>query len=230
MKKFLKKILVKVAPIILDANQFGKSGNLEIDPTATLKRAYLFGNIKIGEGCKIKDGVKIVSNSNVEIGRYTSLNGPEMDIYSQINKVNIGNFCSIARGVTIQEYYHHIDRLTTYNIFKNIFGESVKKDIYSKGDIIIKNDVWIGANVTILSGIKIGNGAVIAANSVITKDVPDYAIVAGNPAKLIKMRFEESLIEKLNEIKWWDWNMDKLLKNKSLFEEKLTLYKINNVK
>ena len=87
-----------------------------------------------------------------------------------------------------------------------------------KGDIIIENDVWIGAKSTIMSGVKIGNGAVVGACSVVTKDVPPYAIVAGNPAKIVKYRFSENQIKDLLEIKWWDWNEDKIK------EEAMTLW------
>jgi acetyltransferase-like isoleucine patch superfamily enzyme len=82
-----------------------------------------------------------------------------------------------------------------------------------KGDIIIENDVWIGANSTIMSGIKIGNGAIVAAGSTVTKDVPPYAIVAGNPAKVVKYRFIEEQIEKLLSISWWDWDEQKIRDN-----------------
>jgi serine acetyltransferase len=82
-----------------------------------------------------------------------------------------------------------------------------------KGDIIIENDVWIGATATIMSGVKISNGAVIGAGSVVTKDVPPYAIVAGNPAKVVKYRFTEEQIEKLLSIAWWDWEEIKIRDN-----------------
>ena len=82
-----------------------------------------------------------------------------------------------------------------------------------KGDITIENDVWIGANSTIMSGIKIGNGAIVAAGSTVTKDVPSYAIVAGNPAKVVKYRFTEEQIEKLLSIAWWDWDEQKIKDN-----------------
>jgi serine acetyltransferase len=82
-----------------------------------------------------------------------------------------------------------------------------------KGDITIENDVWIGAKATVMSGIKIGNGAVVAAGSVVTKDVPPYAIVAGNPAKIVKYRFDESQIEKLLQISWWNWDEGKIRDN-----------------
>jgi serine acetyltransferase len=82
-----------------------------------------------------------------------------------------------------------------------------------KGDIIIENDVWVGAKATIMSGVKISNGVVVAAGSVVTKDVPPYAIVAGNPAKIVKFRFDEIQIEKLLQISWWDWEEQKIRDN-----------------
>ena len=80
----------------------------------------------------------------------------------------------------------------------------------SKGNINIENDVWIGAYSTIMSGVKIGNGAVIGASSVVTKDIPPYAIVAGNPAKIIKYRFTEEQIVSLLKIEWWNWDEYKI--------------------
>jgi serine acetyltransferase len=85
-----------------------------------------------------------------------------------------------------------------------------------KGDIIIENDVWIGAKSTIMSGVKIRNGAIVGACSVVTKDVPPYAIVAGNPAKVVKYRFTEEQIEKLLSIEWWDWDEQKIRDNAML--------------
>jgi acetyltransferase-like isoleucine patch superfamily enzyme len=79
-----------------------------------------------------------------------------------------------------------------------------------KGDIIIENDVWIGAKSTIMSGVKIHNGSVVGANSVVTKDIPPYAIVVGNPAKIVKYRFNERQIDSLLKIKWWDWTEDRI--------------------
>jgi len=82
-----------------------------------------------------------------------------------------------------------------------------------KGNIIIENDVWIGAKSTIMSGVKIGNGSVIAAGSVVSKDVPPYAIVAGNPGKIVKYRFTEEQVKKLLLISWWDWEEEKIKDN-----------------
>ena len=79
-----------------------------------------------------------------------------------------------------------------------------------KGDIIIENDVWIGAKSTIMSGVRIGNGSVVGSCSVVTKDVPPFSIVVGNPAKIVKYRFEESQIEDLLQIAWWNWEESKI--------------------
>ena len=87
------------------------------------------------------------------------------------------------------------------------------EDLPLKGDTIVGNDVWIGQNVTVMPGVHIGDGAIIAANSVVTKDIPPYCIAGGNPCKVIRKRFEEDLIEYLLNLKWWDWNADKIFKN-----------------
>lgn len=82
-----------------------------------------------------------------------------------------------------------------------------------KGDIIVENDVWIGAKSTIMSGVKIGNGAVVGSCSVVTKNVPPFAIVAGNPAKVVKYRFSDDQISSLLKISWWDWSEEKIRQN-----------------
>lgn len=86
----------------------------------------------------------------------------------------------------------------------------------TKGDVIVGNDVWMASGVKILSGVKIGDGAVIGANALVSKDVEPYSIVGGNPAKLIKYRFDEETISKLLKIKWWDWDDEKVKESVSL--------------
>ncbi|MBW4360340.1 CatB-related O-acetyltransferase [Flavobacterium sp. NAS39] len=108
---------------------------------------------------------------------------------------------------------------------KHIF-KIADQDIISKGSIKIGNDVWIGTHSVILSGVTIGNGAIIASNSVVTTDVPPYAIVGGSPAKILKYRFDNEVIDKLKIIKWWDWDVEKIEANKNVFTSSL----IKNVK
>jgi len=128
--------------------------------------------------------------------------------------VVIGKYCSIASGVKfLPGGEHDYKRVSTFPFSKKMEIQLTKKESFSKGDITVGNDVWIGTNALILSGVNIGNGAVIAAGSVIVKDVPHYAIVGGNPAKIIKMRFSDAQIEELLKIKWWDWDEDSLKNN-----------------
>lgn len=183
--------------------------NIIIQSNTLIKCSRLYGNIKIFEGAKL---YKVEIGGNVEIGRYTSLWGPGIDVFAHINEIKIGNFCSIARYVSIQEYNHNIKLLTTSFIGKNI---SECNEEISNGSIIIGHDVWIGVKATILSGVNIGNGAVIGANTVVTKDVPAYAIVAGNPAKVIRFRFNENQIREIENIRWWEWPIEKIIKEKN---------------
>lgn len=178
---------------------------------------------KTGINSKYQGGVKCFGH--ITIGNHTSVNGPNTQLASKINKIVIGNFCSIAAGVVIQEYYHKYNRVTSYFISKNFFLDDISNDIYSKGDIIIEDDVWIGANSVILSGVRVGRGSIVGAGSVVTKDVPKYSIVGGNPAKLIKTRFDYDTIEYLESSQWWNWDEDKLNKNKSFFSISANLIK-----
>jgi acetyltransferase-like isoleucine patch superfamily enzyme len=122
--------------------------------------------------------------------------------------VKVGSFCSIADNVTIFiGGNHRTDWVTTYpfgHIHKDVFNHHGKGHPATKGDVVIGNDVWIGSGSTILSGVTIGDGAVIAANSVVVKDIPAYAIAAGNPAIALNFRFTRSQIERLLENPWWE--------------------------
>ena len=172
---------------------------------------------------------EVTISKNVEIGRYTSINGSGTRIAAHINKIKIGNFCSIASNVVIQEYYHKFERVSSYYIHKNIFGDALENDIYSKGDIVIEHDVWIGSNSVILSGVTIGKGSVIGAGSVVTKDIAPYSIVGGNPARVIKVRFDQKTINYLENIQWWLWDNKKIKINKKLFsleQENIKNYKV----
>ena len=132
----------------------------------------------------------LVSVGKGTYGELTVLN------FSNHYHLNIGHFCSIGPGVIFSVCSDHpFNHLSSYPFKVKICGEVFEAT--SKGDINVKDDVWIGANSVILSGVTIGQGAVVGAGSIVTKDVPPYAIVVGNPAKVIKYRFSEKIIKKL---------------------------------
>ncbi len=134
--------------------------------------------------------------------------------YCDINNASIGAFCSIANSVVIGGGMHPIDWVSTSPVFY-AGRDSVKKK-FAQFDrtpikpVIIGHDVWIGQNVIIKQGVTIGNGAVVGMGAIVTKNVPAYSIVAGNPAKIIKMRFESDIIDALENIAWWEFEDDKL--------------------
>lgn len=149
----------------------------------------------------------------VECGEYT-YGQPRILHWGEPAKLIIGKYCSIASEVCIfLGGNHRTDWVTTYP-FTALPDWPAAKDISghpaTKGNVVIGNDVWIGFNATILSGVTIGDGAVIGANAVVTKAVSPYSIVAGNPAKLIKYRFDQEKIEKLLKISWWKWEKEKV--------------------
>lgn len=126
-------------------------------------------------------------------------------------KLKIGKFCSIASGVALILGNHRMDTVTTYPfVTLKKYWPGIKKastdDHHSNGDINIGNDVWIGHAATILSGVTVGDGAIIAAHSLVTKDVEPYSIVGGVPARKISLRHPENIIDSLVKIKWWNWD------------------------
>jgi len=167
----------------------------------------------------------VVVNPNIEIGDYTyydDYNNP-LDFEKNVlyhfdfigDKLKIGKFCAIASNVKfiMNGANHNTNSFTTFPF--GAFGGDWEVGLENlsggyKGDTVIGNDVWIGYNATIMPGVKIGDGAIIATNTVVTKDVPSYSIVGGNPGKLIRYRFEQETIDILNSIKWWNWDIEKI--------------------
>lgn len=134
---------------------------------------------------------------------------PKIKIYDKDQMVKIGKFCSIASDVVfVIGGEHNVNWNTTYPFY--VFLKKDEDAIRHKKDLIIGNDVWIGTGALILSGTKIGDGAVIGARSVVTKDVPPYAIVGGNPAKIIRYRFHEEIIHELLANPWWDLPVEEI--------------------
>ncbi len=156
-----------------------------------------------------------IKNPNIIVGDFTYFS--DKDFESHVthhydfngDKLIIGKFCQIAAGVNfiMNGANHQMNAVSTFPFY---IMEGWEQEVPSpdkmpiKGDTIVGNDVWIGQNTTILSGVKIGDGAIIGANSTVGSDVAPYTIVVGNPAKFVRKRFDDELIELMLKFKWWD--------------------------
>ena len=152
---------------------------------------------------------------NIQVGEYTYFDGQNFQKhvthhYDFIgDKLIIGKFCQIGRGVEfiMNGANHQMNSVSTYPFY--IFNgwkqvATKKEDLPYKGDTVIGNDVWIGQNVTFLPGVQVGDGCIIGANAVVASDIPPYSVVVGNPAKVIRKRFDDEMIELLEKLEWWN--------------------------
>jgi virginiamycin A acetyltransferase len=173
----------------------------------------------------------LVTAPNIEVGEFTYYDDPDgperfqdkcvLHHYPFIgDRLVIGKFCALAEGMRfiMNGANHAMSGFSTYpfNIFGNGWEEGFDPATWSqelRGDTVVGNDVWIGMEAVILPGVKIGHGAIVGAKSVVTRDVPPFAIVAGNPAKTIKLRFDEATVARLLAVAWWDWPVDKITRN-----------------
>jgi len=171
-----------------------------------------------------------ITRSDIEVGDYTYYDDEEdaadferrnvLYHYEFVgDKLIIGKFCSLAKDCTfmMNGANHTFTSFSTYPfaVFKNGWGDGDVEQLKSqtRGDTVVGNDVWIGRSATIMPGVEIGDGAIIGAHAIVGRNVPPYTIVAGNPAREIRKRFDEKTIVELQNIKWWDWPIEKITQN-----------------
>lgn len=197
-------------------------------------------NSTLGDNCSIADMTTIRDSkmgSFIEIQRGADILRSTVGSYSIIEKyttvhdAEIGKFCEISWGVSIGGDNHNYKLPSIHHFYwstKFGFGEDETKSgpqFFNKiisEECTIGNDVWIGCGVTVNRKTNVGNGAILAAGTVVTKDVPPYAIVGGVPARIIKFRFDKDTIDRLQKIQWWNWPKEILKKHKNLFAEEIS--------
>ncbi|MEI9427894.1 DapH/DapD/GlmU-related protein [Mesorhizobium sp. Cs1299R1N3] len=174
-----------------------------IHPTAEMKGCKLGRYASIGERVVLRE---------VIVGDFSYFERHAEAIYT-----TIGKFCSIAANSRINALEHPIERLTQHKVsyrpneyFRWLGVDAAFRDRRRSKAVTIGNDVWVGHGAVILPGIAIGNGAVIGANAVVTRDVPSYTIVAGVPAKPVRLRFAPEIAARIEALAWWDWPVEKL--------------------
>ncbi|MCQ2792767.1 MAG: CatB-related O-acetyltransferase [Bacilli bacterium] len=198
--------------------------------------------------CFVKN---LIKDPRIKIGDYTYYDGVKTteDFMKHVqhfysfskDKLIIGKFCQIASGVNfiMNNANHRMNCVTTYPFYimggNGNWGGNMaphESELPNKGNIVIGNDVWIGQNVTIMPGVHIGDGAIIGLNATVAKDIPPYSIAVGNPAHVVKKRFDNEMIKLLEQLKWWDKpinEIDKLiplLTNSNLKQVKTKLKKL----
>lgn len=213
MKK-ISRILLLPLGLLKALMEMANQGARDLENRKRFKGAKIERQVSINKDSIIQKNVHILSScimNNTTIQSYSYIGRNSL-----IQNAEVGKFCSIANDVFIGLGSHPIEYFSTSPLFykkENTLNiQLVEKDLqfeeYKK--IIIGNDVWIGARAIILDGVKIGNGAIIASNSVVSKDVPSYAIVGGVPAKLLKYRFELEKRSMLEASQWWKWDIEEI--------------------
>lgn len=192
--------------------------------------------IDYNQALRIHDYVFLKNDKYVNIGHKTYDNGALVWRWTDA-KLSIGKYCSIANNVRfiVDEGFHKGSPITSFPLVQNLYmNESTLTNGRSKDDFIntiqqregisIGHDVWIGMGAYIMPGVTIGNGVTIAANAVVTKNIPDYTIVGGSPAKVIKNKYSDEVTQKLNQIAWWDWNEDLVKERIEDFYDSMDLF------
>lgn len=213
----IKRLFFYPLGILKAIHILGKNGSRDFVNKTRFKNVIIDDGVCIDAQSLINERTHLLSNcmiNNSVIGSYTYIGKNSI-----VQNTTIGKFCSIANDVCIGLGKHPIQHFSTSTLFYRI-KNTLKIDLIDSDlvfneyeNINIGHDVWIGSKAIIMDGVSIGHGAIIAANSVVTKDVPPYTIVGGVPAKIIKHRFDENKIKTLLEIKWWDDDLIKI-KNK----------------
>lgn len=210
-------------------DEFSKvSSKCNISPKAEILESTLEEEVAVGKytqvlKSKLGEKVQLERNNSIlysELGRYC-YTGPN----TTIRNAKLGNFNSIAWNVSIGGNTHDMNKVTTHSFLvypKWGMGGNGNWESTSE-ECILGNDIWIAAGVNILRGITIGSGSIIGAGTVVTKDVPPYSVVVGNPGKVIRMRCSEEIIKRMLEIEWWNFPSDVIRNNLEVFQSELTM-------
>lgn len=189
--------------------------------------ALISANNQIDAKATIYRGVKMKGSS---VGRYTYISA-----FTNVENAEIGGFCSISDHCRIGMGGHNTNQISTSPLFTQAINGTkfkwVDKNVnpFPMKKVIVGNDVWVGSHALILGGVTIGDGAVVGAGAVVTKDVPPYAIVGGVPARVIKFRFSQDIIDHFLELKWWEMEDDELRKHIELFQKEAVDFSVFSV-
>lgn len=170
----------------------------------------------------------IIQSPSIEVGDYTYYDDPddvrnfERNVLYHFpfigDRLIIGRYCMLAAGVrfVMNGGNHRTEGFSTYPFA--VFGQGWEQafpfsDFPSKGDTVVGHDVWLGHDALLMPGVQVGNGAIVATRAVVTRDVPPFAVVAGNPAVVVRMRFDDATVARLQALAWWHWNAEKLTRN-----------------
>ncbi len=172
----------------------------------------------------------LVKNPNIIVGDYTYYDDPDGPEHFETkcvlyhfpfigDQLIIGKYCALARDVKfiMNGANHKISGFSTFPFF--IFGNGweaaapLPNELPNKGDTVVGNDVWLGYDAMVMPGVRIGNGSIIASRSVVVNDVPPYAVVGGNPARVIRQRFSDEVVSALQTIEWWNWPVEKVTRH-----------------
>lgn len=157
---------------------------------------------------------------SVRVGINTNL-GIDFSAFGQ-DPVHIGRYCAFGPQVTVLTNSHETRFPNLQSSLQSAVGAS--NPVATTAAVQVGHNAWIGARSTILPGVRIGNGAVLGAASVVTRDVPDFAVAVGHPAKVIRMRFEQDIIDQLADLAWWNWPLERLIRNRLFFDTDMTDY------
>ena len=207
------------------------SGNFSCEYPLMVEGRVQMCNVSLGAGTILRKNVSLFNVKTAEhvvINAGTNIDYATLGRYSyvgqngRVSRVEIGSFCSIGSDVICGAGEHPVDYVSTHPVFFSLECQSgvtfaANSFFVERASISIGNDVWIGTRAFIRDGVKVGHGAIVAAGSVVVDDVPDYAIVGGVPARVIKYRFDPVIVRKLLNIRWWTWDEPKLKEAQSLF-------------
>jgi virginiamycin A acetyltransferase len=184
-----------------------------------------------GVECYVEAGVQAVGQ--VQVGRFTYICGPSLIMgYSPIK---IGDFCSIAANFHCVTHEQHPTQFATTFPLSDVLGVPTthggvigldsRKNVTQPMPVTIGNDVWIGDSVTVFGGVTVGHGCVIGAKSLVTKDCVPYGVYVGTPARLVRMRFPDEIVQQLLSLQWWTWSVEKIRENAPFFETDFRAFK-----